>query len=239
MCYHAAHPARSPMPLVATERSPVSRKRALGVFLRQGVVGLLLLAWLTATRPAEPARIVVFAVVFVVSNNVIVSRVELALGYSLKTSAYLGLIDSGIYMVTLPYAILTTFSYGGIGWGGVLAAAVTGVIVNVMGRKLALTRTDKERLAQRLASLSSIGKTVSLRYSTDELLPVVYAECGKVIDVTMFTIALFDDETNELCSVLRADHATILPSFRVPLGEGLNSWVVENRRPLRLGSVDE
>src|SRR6266542_2603889 len=172
------------MPLVATERSPVSRKRALGVFLRQGVVGLLLLAWLTATRLDEPARIlralgppapilvailiafaftlallkfplsdqifvslmvtavlaifpllgpvmtawiavlaavaapvlatlayealggevpllrpsvaaaariVVFAVVFVVSNNVIVSRVELCLGYSLKTSAYLGL----------------------------------------------------------------------------------------------------------------------------------------------------
>ncbi len=45
------------MPLVATERSPVSRKRALGVFLRQGVVGLLLLAWLTATRLDEPARI--------------------------------------------------------------------------------------------------------------------------------------------------------------------------------------
>jgi signal transduction histidine kinase len=355
------------MPLVATERSPVSRKRALGVFLRQGVVGLLLLAWLTATRLDEPARIlralgppapilvailiafaftlallkfplsdqifvslmvtavlaifpllgpvmtawlavlaavaarllaiarigpvkidsadpplerartfgllgtygipsvlatlayealggevpllrpsvaaaariVVFAVVFVVSNNVIVSRVELALGYSLRTSAYLGLIDCGIYMVTLPYAILTTFSYGGIGWGGVLAAAVTGVIVNIMGRKLALTRTDKERLAQRLASLSSIGKTVSLRYSTDELLPVVYAECGKVIDVSMFTIALLDDESKELCSVLRADHGTMLPSFRVPLGEGLNSWVVENRRPLRLGSVDE
>jgi len=355
------------MPLVATERSPASRKRALGVFLRQGVVGLLAVAWLTATRLGEPARIlhalgppapillailvafaltlallkfplsdliyvslmvtavlatfpllgpvmttwiavlaavaarllalarigpikidatdpalerartfgllgtygipavlatlayeflggevpvlrpsagaaariVVFALVFVLSNNVIVSRVELALGYSAKTSAYLGLVDCAIYMITLPYAILTTFSYAGIGWGGVLAAAFTGVIVNAMGRKLALTRTDKERLAQRLASLTSIGKTVSLRYSADELLPVVYSECGKVIDVTMFTIALLDDATNELCSVLRMDHGTQLPSFRVPVGEGLNSWVVENRRPLRIGSCDE
>ena len=46
---------------------------------------------------------------------------------------------------------------------------MTGVLVNIMGRKIALTRLDKEQLAQRLASLTSIGKTVSLRYSTEEL----------------------------------------------------------------------
>jgi len=355
------------MPLVATERAPASRNRALGVFLRQGVVGLLLLSWLTATRLGEPARILralgppapillvicitfafilallkfplsdqifvslmvtavlaifpllgpvmtawiavlaavaarllaiarigpvkidatdpklewyrtfgilgtygipsvlaalvyeaaggtvpllvpsaaaaariaLFAVVFVLSNNVIVSRVELALGYSLRTSAWLGVVDSAIYMITLPYAILTTFSYGGIGWGGVLAAAVTGVIVNIMGRKLAVTRTDKAVLAQRLASLTNIGKTVSMRYSTDELLPAIHAECGKVLDASMFSIGLFDEETKEIRSLLRVDHGTYLPPYQIPLGDGLASWVIKNRRPLRLGSVAE
>jgi signal transduction histidine kinase len=352
------------MPLVATERSPASRKRALGVFLRQGALGLLALAWLTATRLDEPARIarelgpsapvlvailitfafalallkfplsdqifvslmvtavlaifpllgalmtawiavgcaaaarllaiarigpvkiddadpmfewwrtfallgtygipsvlaalayewaggsvpvlqpsagaaariVLFAVVFVVSNNVIVSRVELALGYSLKTSAWLGVVDCGIYMITLPYAMLTTFSYGGIGWGGVLAAAVTGVIVSMMGRKLTLTRTDKARLAQRLASLSSIGNTVSRRYSTDELLPAIHAECSKVIDVSMLSIALLEEEDKDSFSVLRVENGTLLPPLRVPLGKGLTSWVIANRQPLRLAS---
>ncbi|HEY6140371.1 MAG TPA: ATP-binding protein [Thermoanaerobaculia bacterium] len=355
------------MPLVATERSPASRKRALGVFLRQGAAGLLALAWLTATRLDEPARIlralgppapvlvtilvafaftlallkfplsdqifvslmvtavlaifpllgllmtawiavgcavaarllaiarigpvkidagdptlewwrtfgilgtygipavlaalvyewaggavpvlqpsgaaaariVLFAVVFVVANNLIVSRVELALGYSIKTSAKLGVVDCAIYMITLPYAILTAFSYGGIGWGGVLAAAVTGVIVNIMGRGLAQTRTDKARLAQRLASLSSIGNSVSRRYSTDELLPAIWDECSKVIDAAMMNITLVDTEAGELHSVLRVDHGTFLPPFRFPLGEGLTSWVVANRRPLRIGSPAE
>ena len=346
------------MPLVATERSPASRKRALGVFLRQSVVGLVALAWLTATRldelarilralgPPAPvlvailvafalalallkfplsdeifvslmvtavlaifpllgavmtawiavgcavaarllaiahigpikidavdpvlewartfgllgtygipsvlaalayewaggavpvlhasaaaaARIVLFAVVFVVANNVIVGRVELALGYSLKTSAWLGVVDCGIYMITLPYAMLTTFSYGGIGWGGVLAAAVTGVIVNIMGRGLAQTRTDKARLAQRLASLSSIGNTVSRRYSTDDLLPAIWGECSKVIDVTMLSIALLDEESS--FSVLRVENGRLLPPLRVPLRDDLTSRVIATRQPL-------
>src|SRR5258708_35286058 len=45
------------MPLVATERSPASRKRAIGVFLRQAIVGLVLLLWLAAARTSEPAQV--------------------------------------------------------------------------------------------------------------------------------------------------------------------------------------
>ena len=46
------------MPLVATDRPNASRNRAMGVFLRQGVVGVAALAWLTATRLDEPMRII-------------------------------------------------------------------------------------------------------------------------------------------------------------------------------------
>ncbi|HVT04402.1 MAG TPA: GAF domain-containing sensor histidine kinase [Thermoanaerobaculia bacterium] len=355
------------MALVPTERSPGSRKRAMGIFLRQAVVGLLLLVWLTATRTSEPAqvfralgpsapiliailvafafslatlkfalteqifvsllitavlaifpllgpvltswiavcaaiaarllsinqigpvkidmsdpmleyartvgllgtygipavlatlcyeliggevpllrasvaaalRIALCAIVVVVTNSIVTGRVEWAYGYSLKACVKLGLVDSSIYILTLPYAFLITFSYGGIGWGGVLAATFSGVIANLMGRRLAVTRTDKERLVQRLASLMNIGKTISLRHSTDELLMTIYEECRKVIDVSMFSIALLDVQANELCSALIADHGAFLPPSRFPLGEGLTSWVIEHGRPLRLASSHE
>jgi len=355
------------MPLVATERSPASRKRAIGVFLRQAIVGLVLLVWLTAARTSEPAqvlralgpsapiliailvafafslailkfalteqifvsllitaviaifpllgpvmtswiavcaaitarllsikqigpvkidmsdpmleyvrtvgllgtygipavlatlcyeliggqvpllrasvgaalRIALCAIVVIVTNNIVTGRVEWAYGYSLRTSVRLGLVDSSIYIVTLPYALLITFSYGGIGWGGVLAATFSGVIANLMARRLTLTRTDKERLVGRLASLMNIGKTISLRHSTDELLMTIYEECRKVIDVSMFSIALLDEEANEICSVLCADHGAFLPPSRFALGEGLTSWVIEHGRPLLLASSRE
>src|SRR4029079_2427603 len=101
-----------------------------------------------------------------------------------------------------------------------LAAAVTGVLVNIMARGLAQTRTDKARLAQRLASLSSIGNSGSRRYWTDELLPAIWAECSKVIDAAMMNITLVDKEASELHSVLRGDHGTLPPPFLSALGEG-------------------
>ena len=79
-----------------------------------------------------------------------------------------------------------------------MALAFTGIIANYIARKLALTRSKTQRLIQRLASLTNIGKTISLRYSTDELLMAIYTECRTVIDCSLFGIALHDASTNEL-----------------------------------------
>ena len=188
---------------------------------------------------AAAVRIVVGALVLIVCNNVIVTRIESALGYSAATSLKLGIVDSSIYAVTIPYAILTTFAYGSIGWGGALASAFTGVVANFVGRKLALMRGDRDQLIQRLASLTNIGKTISLDCSIDELLLKIYTECRNTIDVSIFAIALLDATTDELSFEMSIDRGHVRPKERMALGEGLNSWVVENRKPLLLNSSRE
>ena len=45
---------------------------------------------------------------------------------------------------------------------------------------------------------TNIGKTISLRFATDELLMVIYVECKKIVDCSLFAIALLDESTNEL-----------------------------------------
>src|SRR5207253_130146 len=103
-------------------------------------IGTLVYEWLGGVVPLLHAsvrgalHIVAYAIVFTVTNNIITGRVEHAFGYSLKMSLHLGVVDSSIYMITLPFAMLTTFSYGAIGWGGTLAAVFTGVMTNVMAR---------------------------------------------------------------------------------------------------------
>jgi len=185
------------------------------------------------------ARIAACGVILIVLNNLIVSRVEMAFGYNLSTILKLGAIDSSIYIITIPYAILTTFAYGSIGWGGVLASAFTGVIANSMGRRLAMMRSDREQLIQRLASLTTIGKSISLSNSAGDLLETIYTECGKVIDVSLFSIALVETSTNELSFELNVERGTRVPKSRWPIGEGLNSWVVMNGRPLLIASSRE
>ncbi|HVT45222.1 MAG TPA: ATP-binding protein [Thermoanaerobaculia bacterium] len=188
---------------------------------------------------AAAGRIALSGIVLILSNNLVVSRVEQAYGYSPAMSLKLAIIDSSIYFVTLPYSILTTLTYGPIGWGGVLAAAFTGIVANAVGRRLADMRGDREQLIQRLASLTNIGKTITLNCTTDELLMAIYTECRKVIDVSIFSIALLDNATRELSFELNVKEGTLLPKGRLPIGEGLNSWVVQEGEPLMLGSARE
>src|SRR5438105_1621733 len=190
---------------------------------------------LSATAGAS-ARIAAASMILIVLNNIIVSRVELAFGYEVATVARLSIIDASIYVITIPYAILMTFAYGSIGWGGVLAAAFTGVIANGVGRKLAMMRSDREELIQRLASLTTIGKSISLSYTADDLLETIYTECGKVIDVSIFSIALVDTVTNELSFELNMERGVRVPKSRLPVGEGLNSWVLAHNKALLLAS---
>lgn len=187
--------------------------------------------------PAAAFRIAASSIALIVTNNLIMTRVQLGYGYSIRRILKLDLLDSSIYLVTVPFVVVFALSYATIGWGAVLALAFTGVIANFVARNLALTRTASRQQIQRIASLTNIGKTISLRFTTDQLLQVIYTECSKVIDSSLFSIALLDETNNELSFELDIRDGLPLPKERIPIGQGLNSWVVEHHEPLLIGSV--
>jgi signal transduction histidine kinase len=189
--------------------------------------------------PVNAARIAAGGFVLILMNSLFMFWPQRAYGYTNQKIFSLYLIDGGISLVALPYAVVTSLSFSTIGWGGVVALAFTGIVANWIARKLALTRSKTNDLLQRLASLTNIGKTISLRFTTDELLMAIYTECKTVIDCSLFSIALLDDNTKELSFELDIRDETVLPKERIPLGEGLNSWVVQHHQPLLLGSTAE
>ncbi len=189
--------------------------------------------------PANAARIAAGGAAVIVMNILFMFWPQRAYGYSIEKIVKVYLVDGAMSFVALPYAIVTALSFGTIGWGGVVALAFTGTIANYIARKLALTRSKTNDLLQRLASLTNIGKTISLRYTTDELLLAIYTECRTVIDCTLFSIALLEESKNELSFELDVREGHTLPKERIPLGEGLNSWVVTHHQPLLLGSTAE
>ncbi|HEX8171859.1 MAG TPA: ATP-binding protein [Thermoanaerobaculia bacterium] len=189
--------------------------------------------------PGNAARIAAGGAALVITNSLLMFWPQRSYGYSLAKIGKLYLVDSGISCVALPYAVVTALSFGTIGWGGVIALAFTGSVANYIARKLALTRSKSEDLLQRLASLTNIGKTISLRFTTEELLMAIYTECKAVIDCSLFSIALLEESTNELSFELDIRDDVRLPRERIPVGEGLNSWVVEHHQPLLLGSTAE
>jgi signal transduction histidine kinase len=189
--------------------------------------------------PANAARIAAGGAALILMNCLLMFWPQRAYGYSVEKIANVYIVDGGISFVALPYAIVTALSYGTIGWGGVVALAFTGTIANYIARKLALTRSKTNDLLQRLASLTNIGKTISLRYTTDELLKAIYNECKTVIDCSLFSIALLEESANELAFELEMREDKVMPKERIPVGEGLNSWVIQHHQPLLLASTAE
>jgi signal transduction histidine kinase len=189
--------------------------------------------------PANALRIAAGGAALIVMNGLFMFWPQRAYGYSLEKIFKLYLVDAGISFVALPYATVTALSFGAMGWGGVVALAFTGVVANQIARNLALTRSKSNDLLQRLASLTNIGKTISLRFTTAELLLAIYTECKTVIDCTLFSIALLDESANELSFELDVREGEPLPRERIPVGEGLNSWVVTHHQALLVGSTAE
>src|SRR5260221_7295380 len=192
---------------------------------------------LVHASPANALRVVVAGFTVIATNLLIMFMPARSYGYSVHKIVKVDSIDGSIDLCTLPYAVVLAMSYGSMGYGAVLALAFTGVVANLIARNLASTRARSQSQIQRLASLTNIGKTISLRFTTDQLLMAIYTECRKIVDCTLFTIALLDEESNELSFQLDVREETILSKDRIPVGEGLNSWVVMHHQPLIIGSV--
>jgi len=187
--------------------------------------------------PLAAAKIAIAGIAMIFMNELLMYRPMKSYGYDSEKITRLYFADASIYVLSIPYAVVLALAYGEIGWGAVLALVFTGSVAHLTGRGLAVTRTKSVQQLQRIASLTNIGKTISLRYTTDQLLMTIYTECKKIVDCSLFTIALLDESTDELCFELDVRDGTILPKDRIPVGEGLNSWVVAHHEPLLIGSV--
>jgi len=184
-------------------------------------------------------QITVAGFALLAANHTVMNQVQAAYGYSPVKMLKVSLIDAGIFTLILPYAVLMALSYSSLGAGAILGWAFMGVLLNFVARNLSITRSARDHLVDQLASLSNVGKTISLRFTTDELLRAIFEACRNTVDVSLFTISLYDERDGMLSAELDIREGVVLPKSRFPLGQGLNSWVVTNGRSLNIGSTEE
>ncbi len=194
---------------------------------------------LLQATPSAAMRVAACGLVLIVTNSLLMFWPARAYGYSVARVFRLYSIDSSISLLALPYAVVTALAYGAMGWGAVLALGFTGVVANFIARNLAMTRAKGALQLQRLAALTTIGKAISLRFTTDQLLWAIYTECKKSVDCTLFSIALYNEENNSLVFELDVRDDVVLEKETIPIGEGLNSWVVRHHQPLIVRSVED
>jgi signal transduction histidine kinase len=194
---------------------------------------------LESTSIGAAAEVSLCGVVMIATNSLVMTRIQRAYGYTTDKMVQSTLTDATILALGIPYSFITTFSWSFSGWFGVVSCAFIGIVVNTIVRNLAHARTANQMLVGRLSSLTNIGKSISISSGREELVTTIYEECARVVDAGHFSIALLDPYRRELVFAIEVVDGEVRPPSRAPLGNGLNSWVVENRQPLLLRSNKE
>ena len=96
---------------------------------------------------------------------------------------------------------------------------------------------ETRRRAERLALMNRISAAAGSVLDLGDLLETVYREVTPIFEADAFFIALYDAQANALDYRIRVDEGVREPQERHPLGIGLASRVVVERKPLLINHV--
>ena len=87
---------------------------------------------------------------------------------------------------------------------------------------------------QRLAVVNRIAKAVGSRLNADDLMRTVYQELNTVFENEALYITTYDADREEIHIAYGVEHGEVLDPATVPLGDGLTSYLIRQRRPLHI-----
>jgi GAF domain-containing protein len=114
-----------------------------------------------------------------------------------------------------------------------LAAQIAAAVANINLLQETQNRVDE------LSTLNQVGQSLAAQVDLPGLYDALRREITRALNTQSFQIALYDADTGmaELPYIYRSGDVSSLSS--APLGEGLTSIVIRNRKPLRLASREE
>lgn len=134
--------------------------------------------------------------------------------------------------VTLGAIVVGSYRPGLFGYEDVaLLTAISGQIgLAVQNVQL---RADVRRRTDEMSAIYSIGIAINLSPKLDEMLRLIYAQIGQIIDFSAFFIALYDEATDHICFELAIDRGKVVnkPGRQLHEGGGLIEWIISNRKP--------
>jgi diguanylate cyclase (GGDEF)-like protein len=111
------------------------------------------------------------------------------------------------------------------------------IALNRLERARAARAADHGALALRhseLATLHAIGRDILATADPERMFAIIERECRKILDVELFFIGVFDRDTNEIRISYRSANDEVPQRTVRPMGDGLASWIVREKRPLRI-----
>ncbi|MCJ7458262.1 MAG: GAF domain-containing protein [candidate division Zixibacteria bacterium] len=97
---------------------------------------------------------------------------------------------------------------------------------------------NSEKKIQELSVLNNVARVVNSTLDLDQLLEHIYRQLTLVINAPSYYVALYDKKNNQLNFEILIDNKKQYPKTRVPLGDGVVSYVIRTKKPLLISDFE-
>ncbi|MDH5679028.1 MAG: GAF domain-containing sensor histidine kinase [Nitrospinota bacterium] len=97
-----------------------------------------------------------------------------------------------------------------------------------------MTRRRDEAMARDMETVNYIGGLIAGKLTLKEMAPEIVSRLGQVLETDEVNVIVYDQDRRELsflASYFNGDSSPGRPEV-YPLSDGINSWIIKNRRPL-------
>lgn len=98
---------------------------------------------------------------------------------------------------------------------------------------------ESQRQAQRLAVANEIGRAITSTIELDALLELIYIQLRKAIPSDTYYVDIYEEGQDYLDMQILIDDGVRYPPAKIPLGDGLASYVLKTRKPLLIRRLSE
>ena len=114
-----------------------------------------------------------------------------------------------------------------------IASQVSSLVYNTQ-----LFQASKQQ-AERLEVLNKVTQTIGSTIELDKLLELIHDQISSAITCDTYYVSLYDPDEQVLDFHILLDDGKRYPPARIPLGNGLASWVIENKQPLLIRQLSK
>ncbi|MCK5688182.1 GGDEF domain-containing protein [Myxococcota bacterium] len=138
----------------------------------------------------------------------------------------------------IPSALAMVLGYIHQGTGLFLLIGGTTLVFNILFRQAATARKKLRDRVEELSTLDEVGRTIAGTLDQALLLKKISAATLELVgSSSRFMLGLVDDENDGVNYQLFNKNGDRYRELRVNKGDGISGWVMDNRKPLRLGNV--
>jgi diguanylate cyclase (GGDEF)-like protein len=93
--------------------------------------------------------------------------------------------------------------------------------------------------AERISVVNEVARQIGSTIEMDALLDLIYQQVSRTISTDTYFVGIHESSWDYIELPIVYDDGKQWPKFRIPLGQGLASIVIQGRAPLRIGCLSE